>query len=103
MPELKDVLRRLDGIEGKVDDLGKLIVSLAEQRKDIAHIQKELIDLHHKSEVDLDKRIASLEKIHAGCQVNRIEQSITKLWRYFWFIVSAFIATALGFFYGGKS
>ena len=99
MPELADVMRRLDGIEEQLKNQTDLMVKIATQQKDITHLQDEVIAIRVKINDDTDKRLRTLEEVHNKCQIAHVERSLNKIWAYFWAIVCLFVATAVGFFW----
>jgi hypothetical protein len=101
MPELTDVMRRLDGIEEQLKKQTDLLVNVARQQLAIDHLREELIAVRKKIDEDTDSRIKSLETIHAGCQIGQVEKSIKKIWTYFWAIISAYVIATIGWFMSG--
>jgi uncharacterized protein YoxC len=103
MPELTDVMRRLDGIDKQLSSLNNLMVKLAEQQKDITHLREELIAIRKKVDEDTDFRIKTLETIHAGCQINQVDASIKRVWKYFWGIIILYIGTSLAWIINSRN
>jgi hypothetical protein len=97
MPELVDVMRRLDGIEDQLKKQTDLLIDVARQQKDIDHLRDELISVRKKIDEDTDNRIKNLEQACAGCQIGQVDESIKRVWKYFWGIIIVYVGTTLAF------
>ena len=109
MPDTESIYKRLSAIESKVervplienklDKIHDILATLAMQQKDIDRIQKDLDDLKSDYDTRVETRIKSLEIIHAGCQIGRIEKQLKAMWVFVSGITMLFLGTAIGWFY----